>query len=498
MSVVSSALESIGPARSSRLAEHLVETHGLTPEAARQRLSRAKAPVARYPLPLFPRKEAFLYLLDQRNSERYWDALLRDLRETGSVYGAAIDAVTAFGGIVPIDEFPRISGAPLALKKQIPASGVAERLVDIGVLKEEAVPDLGPCYQFKTGTVAEPVPVFTLRMRRRLETIMLDGLREWARKNGLASYDKITIRGDDAPLMVGQFQWDLTGPCYLLPMHRGKQRQGFLVADAFADFRLDAHHVAYFIRKVRMYTKSSNSGAMLPLLLAQSFTGAALSAGHAAGIIMATPSTLFGTQVARGLTTLMDTLKNAAAMAAANPDRVLELLGSLSEIEGRAGNLRGVLFEFLCGHLAKKEDGGSIDLGIVHAHRSTANRADLDIVSVQEAGPVHIIECKGKEPGGQVSVDEVDIWLKKLPIHQDYPASREHLRERDRRFSLWTSGTFSPDAQTRLEKEKKLRTKNPIDWRNGQELRAVAAKLKLKTLGNALDQHFLKHPLAKL
>lgn len=115
------ALKQLGPTRSRRLVEHLTNKHGLKPENARQRLSRARDPVMRYPLALLPRKEAFYYLKDQRNSEQFWEHLLADLRETGAVYGAAIDALSAKGGIVPIDEFATISGAPLRLKKTNPS-----------------------------------------------------------------------------------------------------------------------------------------------------------------------------------------------------------------------------------------------------------------------------------------------------------------------------------------------------------------------------------------
>lgn len=38
-----------------------------------------------------PAHEAFLYFQEQRKTERFWTNLVRDLRETNSVYGAAID-----------------------------------------------------------------------------------------------------------------------------------------------------------------------------------------------------------------------------------------------------------------------------------------------------------------------------------------------------------------------------------------------------------------------
>ena len=69
----------------------------------------------------YPKREAFFYLRRQLNSERYWGNFLRDRREAGAVYAYAIDGLFARGGIVPVDEFAVVSGAPIALKKQVPS-----------------------------------------------------------------------------------------------------------------------------------------------------------------------------------------------------------------------------------------------------------------------------------------------------------------------------------------------------------------------------------------
>ena len=60
-----------GPSRSGRLAEALQEEFGLTPEAARKRVSRAVAPIRRFPVPMLPKREAFFYHQDQRKSESF-------------------------------------------------------------------------------------------------------------------------------------------------------------------------------------------------------------------------------------------------------------------------------------------------------------------------------------------------------------------------------------------------------------------------------------------
>ena len=63
--------------------------------------------------------------------------------------------------------------------------------------------------------------------------------------------------------------------------------------------------------------------------------------------MLTTPKNLFGRHVADALADLMRTLQNAAAIAAVDGDRLYKLLDQLSEIEGRAGNMRGILFELI-------------------------------------------------------------------------------------------------------------------------------------------------------
>lgn len=113
---VSQILAEAGPARSSRVVAALVG-EGLSPEAARQRLSRATKPIRRFPVQLLPKREAFLYLEKDRNTERFWANLIRDLRASASVSAAAIDGIIARGGFIRASQFAVVSGAPAFHKR---------------------------------------------------------------------------------------------------------------------------------------------------------------------------------------------------------------------------------------------------------------------------------------------------------------------------------------------------------------------------------------------
>ena len=211
---------------------------------------------------------------------------------------------------------------------------------------------------------------------------------------------------------------------------------------------------------------------------------------------MATPKDLFGKRVGAAITSLCEVLKNAAAYAAYSPERLTSLLNSLFDIEGRNGNLRGVLFELIVGYLARR-DAASIDMNIKAKDTESGKTAEIDVQKVtHQTKSVTAIECKGKEPGGILSLEEVEIWLKKIATIKAYYRNHPTLREAQHRFEIWTSGTISADALAKLEQERSKRLKSPINWKDGSAILALAQDEKEKGISDALSQHFIQHPFA--
>jgi len=451
----------------------------------------------RFPIPLLPKREAFLYLAAQRKSEQFWDNFLRDLRATGSIYGTAIDGMIARGGIVTVDAFSVISGAPhLPQKGQVAASLVAKRLVSAGVLKSDNDKNGAPCFVLmKEFDAPGPLPY---QANDAADSVLLDGVREWARKLGLASYNSIAIRGEPKLRPIGPFLFDLAGPSYLLPLQGGSTNPGFLVADVFSEGVLTTDQVQFFIRKARMLKAGLKGVGVLSILVAEGFTGPALTAGHAAGVVLTTPKDLFGTRVGMAMKSLVETLKDAARYASSSPERLVSLIDNLADIEGRAGNLRGILFELIAGYLARR-DAVSIDMGVKAKDPESGKIADIDVEKItSHTSSVTAIECKGKAPGGVVDVGAIEEWLEKISIIRAHYKAQPRFREAIVRFEFWTSGTFHPDALALLESEKRKRTKAPIDWKDGASILSLAATGREKAIADALYQHFLKHPLAEV
>lgn len=492
--VIPKLLKTLGPTRSSVLSEHLRAEHRMSAAAARKRLSRIKPPIYRLPVSLLPRGESFIYLKDDRNTERFWLSLHESMRASGSIFGIALDSVIARRGVVPIDDFSVVSGAPIALKGQVASYRVAARLIEAGILAEDQHPTIGKCLCVRLAELGG-ADMAGLRARRTMDAIVLDALKEWARRLGLASYNSIAIRGDMRERRVGPFMWDLTGPSYLMPLRHNKGKPGFFVADVVADGELSEAHVQAFIRKSLMLKSMLRDRGALPILVAERFTGGALRAGHHAGVVLATPDNIFGGRVGAALASLAVTLRNVAAAAATNPERLAQLVDDLSGIEGAALNLRGVLFNLISAHLARR-DATSIDIGVI-ATDEGGMKAEIDILKVtHQAAACTLIECKGKEPGGIVSVAEVQTWLQKLPIFRSHLRSHPHFREAVINFELWTSGDFAADAAELLGAEKQKRTKYPIGWKRGDDVLALAGAGKEKAIASALREHFLRHSLS--
>ena len=65
------------------------------------------------------------------------------------------------------------------------------------------------------------------------------------------------------------------------------------------------------------------------------------------------------------------------------------------------------------------------------------------------------IECKGKGPGGIVTIEEVDNWLKRLPMFRNYISTQDRFTGAKVSFELWSTGTFSDESIKKLKKREK-------------------------------------------
>lgn len=488
-----------GPATTSRVAELLRQT-GLSPEAARQRVSRLPDDVrVLYGLP-FPKRARFIYLEAQFGTDRYWAALIEAVKTANPAYATALAGVRARGGVVPRPHFEIVSGSPVKQKGQLASSVVLARLLSAKLLTSTMIEGVGDCLALNDESILGTPQLASLRARLLTEGVLLDAIRSWAGRMNMVSPNVTKIRDQDPSPQFSTFRFDLVGPSYLHPLVRfngTKLDPGFLVADVVTGHALDETLVSGFLRKCLLLS-NLRVRPFLPMLIADSFTPEALHLCRSRGIIATRPESLFGKDVARALVDLLQTLTNAAAVANNNPDRIETLFKRLSAIEGSAGNLRGALFELLVGYMVRSLEGGMVDIGVLVQDVEQGRRAEIDVRLVKEREIV-IYECKGYQPSSEVRAQEIGDWLGKK-VSMIYKAARQEHRFDgcSVRFEFWTCGVFESEAVEILRQAQRKTMKYQIAWKDGPAIREYASGIKAPGVVKILNEHYFRHPLADI
>ncbi|MGR6781233.1 hypothetical protein ACU5B6_16875 [Moritella viscosa] len=346
-------LKKYGPCLSSELAERLVDNYGLTPAAARKRISRSGEIVKKLGHLPFPKKARFIYLQENYASPWYWKNLHKAIYESGGAYSRALGAVLG-RTVLPIEHFRIACGAPIAQKKHISADTVLERLIAADVLVKTQITGLGCCVVTKSTYEYYPCSEddFFIEVKGRLaaEAVLIDSVKEWLKRLGFASYHSVKARSalNDSP-MVGTFSWDITAPSYmsgLTTWKSGQLKPGFVVCDVLLNGEVDMHSIDPFLYKVSSTKSLRNVGSVMFIFVAQGYSKEAFSALKTAGVIPATPQSLFGKDVAEGFKGLIHTFENAM-QGNLNPDDFNNVFEKLGKLEGALGNMRGTFFEFL-------------------------------------------------------------------------------------------------------------------------------------------------------
>lgn len=494
-----------GPVLSSELIRAL-QQGGISADAARKKVGRAVAggSVHRLAKLNFPHNQGLLYLPNQYRTEKYWSALLDALAKSRSAYGHAVSSLSAHGGKIPLSQFHVISGSPTALRGHISSVRLLENLLTIDLLERELDPALGDTVKFGRSVPLVTLPRSTIRARLIAEDVMLSAMQDWLRKNGLASYNRIDVRpplGSEVGPEFGHFHWDLTAPTHLHPLARRRRAgttPGFVVADVVLGDEITDSQVGYFLRKFELLQAQRRLRPALAMMIGTRFSPEALRHGRSAGALFTTPGALLGKEVALAIESLIMVLANAAEMASANPGRIDELMSQLGKIEGAASNLRGPLFELIVGMCVRDYEGTSIDMGIKAIDPDSHQSADIDVLRVKGNVEVWAYECKGREPHGVVSVEQVQDWL-----NRQVPRIVAWIRNQDRftgyrvGVEFWTSGRFSPEALGELQQARERTRRYTISWKDGDAVYAYADEARHAHAKKLLNEHFRNHPLSR-
>ena len=505
MNLLEVILSKKGPCLSSDVVQELVDKHCLSEVAARKRVSRLGKDIHRLEGLPFPRNAKFVYLKKDYRSPYFWTALYKAFKDTNSAYWFAIAALEERGGIMPYDHFLIACGSPLRQKKHIPPEKILERLAIHEILSIKSIDGLGRCIILTQYEQEHQLIIPELKARLVVEKILIGAVSQWAKNLGLVSYNLFKDRdGDDLPT-VSTTLWDMAGPSYVSPlMELGKDenlkpKSGFFACDILLNRCVSENGIQPFLRKCRTLRGLSKVGRCMQMFVANNYHSDAFSCAKEAGVLPATVETLFGKDVAIGLTSLLRTLEDAAQAVTIEPERFNTLFDQLGKIEGAVGNLRGVLFEYFSASVVQKAyRTSSVRLNLVCKNHDGSS-AESDIVAELNTGTILFIECKGHQPCGTVSNDEVKKWLHtRVPTLRKYALEHPDWKHKDLSFALWTTGGFTNESVELLEQTKVSTRKYKLDYLNAESVMEVVQDCNDKEMLKTYSKCFLDYPLKKL
>ena len=492
---IETILQFLGPALSSDVAAELAKREGLTPATARQRLSRARGNVRRLAGIPFPRNARFLYLEQQFGSADYWHNLAAALIANNSALGYAISALRQYGGMVPARHFPIICGSPVRQLKHLAAETVQQRLMDAGLVKLTMVSGVGECVALVQDEEYYARGAAEMRARLITENILLAAVRDWLRKLGIASYNLVTTRAGESLPKVGTFVWDLSAPSYLGAMVRftrdGEPKPGFVVCDVNLAGTMTLAGVAPFIRKCTTLRALRNVGPCMQILVAERFDRDAFTALRAAGIIAATPASLFGEDIADALRELTSVLIEAA-YAYYDPVRFERLFQILGKIDGATNQLRGTLYEYLVADISRRTFLGEVTMNRVFKVAGKG-QAEIDVLAIKPNQQVIAIECKGYSPRAIIPDDLFKRWLQhNVPVAYAYIRQHPEWQNLPVHFEFWSSAPISEDMLALFESAKAQikPSRYTIDLRGPEDVWKACLDTREKSLIDAYANHF--------
>lgn len=505
MDMIIEILSKNGPSLSSDIVQELVEKHRLSSVAARKQVSRARGDVHKLEgLPL-PRNVKFVYLKKDYRSPFYWKALYKAFKETNSAYWHAIAAVKERNGIMPFKHFLIACGSPLRQQKHIPPEKILQRLEIHDILKTVEISGIGKCIAL--AEKVQDVPILEPELRARLvaEKILISAVTQWAKNLGLVSFNLIKNRDEEELPTVSTTVWDVAGPSYISALinvsktDKSKIKQGFLACDILLNKSVSEDGIKPFIRKCNTLRGLSNVGRCIQMFIANDYHQVAFQQAKNEGILPATVETLFGKDVAQGLVSLLRTLEGVAQSVSIDPERFNTLFDQLGKIEGAVGNLRGVLFEYFSANVVEKAfRTDSIKLNQI-CKTSDGKSAESDIIAVLNDGKVFFVECKGHQPNGTVSDEEIQKWLNtRIPTLRAYALRHPDWKDKRLSFAIWTTGKFSDHSLALLALAESKTIKYEISHLDAEGLLPVIKSCNDMGLLKTYFKCFLDYPLKKL
>lgn len=489
-------LANSGPCLTSELAEILVERYGLTPVAARKRISRATSSINKLSYIIFPHRARFIYLISDYASPKYWKALYSSLKKENSSYYMAINAIRSRGGIVKRDEFGIICGSPKRQKNHIPYESILASLIKSEIILEKINEDGDMYLYLKEKERIDEILLESQKKKELVSGVMLEQSRTWLKQLGLVSFGKTKAMGDDVKNpMVGTFEWHITGPSYVHPLTKladNEKKPGFVVCDLNTTQTATIDDVMTFVRKMEMTLSLKNLGRCLFVYISNSFTEKALYLAKSKGVIAITFNSVFGRRNTIAAEKLANLL-NDQEINEIQSSEINKLTKELNERNGITQNLRGRLFEFICAEIKKKNETSSRIFIGKEFTTAQGEKAESDVTSIRDDVSISFVECKAIKRDTTLDDEQVDRWLDvRIPRLINYCKSHPDYKHLKKSFELWVTGEISEKSTLRINEYIKRSSKIKIIVKKPSDLLNEVKETGDKSLKNLLFSYFLK------
>ena len=472
-------LQEKGPSLSSSIKNELFK-EGITDEAARQQISRARGGIYRLEGIQFPKQEKFIYLKDQYKTPSFYINLVKAFKATSSIHKCIITGLNNFGGRLSIDKLKVISGCPQARKKKKTFDQVTNELVKHGLIFND-----NTIYYLNEDIFSSAKIYKDNRVTNYLNDFLREILALWLKNNSLVSYNAISFNGDFC-----SYCWDIVAPSYLLPLIKkdeGRINPGFIVADIIPQYEIDNEDVDYFIRKVDSSFLGKKTRPFIPILLGYRFNDSAWELLRKRNILAATINNFFGEEIEKLLINVAKLLETKNIKESDNLGDISNILKAVSKIEGPTNNFRGHFFELIVGFIASKTYAGSVSLN--KKIKNDTDRVEIDVL-MTTSNEIIVYECKAKNPSQLIAKEEIIEWKKNVAFIYRYFKSDSENSNRHISFYFCTTSDFNDEAKDEFNKINSTRYKMKII--NGSEVFNFAKDKNLEDICAILKQYFIR------
>ena len=490
-SKLSALIEREGPGLTSKFLT-ILRKQGLSPDAARKHLERAKKDYRSLKGLKFTKNTRFIFLPYQFDTPIFWHNLEQALYEAGMSYWSALQVLKAHGGIVPKKLFRRIAGTPEKRVGQVPPDTILERMVAIGTLRTEK--QNGKEYVICNEALYRPmdeldpnfqcVPNSLLRAKELSEEIILDKMKKWIRKLGMCSYSKVAVRYDTViPPIVAGITWDMTAPSYLRPFRTYRDKKllgGYIVCDINLSHDITYVEAEAFIRKCKLADSPTRMRPILPMFVGTNFENDAFNLLKQNGSMPITVRGLFGLEATHMLQEIKELITDLGNKIASHPEALSTVLQHVRQELGSQSNAFGYLFEQVVAHMVRSVEGGYVKTNKRIRDRSSLRWSEIDVLLDNvEDSEILVIECKAKDKGGFVDSEVIERWIEdRVPLIYDSLWSSNQNKKF--RFELWTNGRLSASDRVMLESRSKELESYKVHCKDVDELREYSKNKKIE------------------